>query len=138
MTPRTRCQGRRGNGVLAATLKIALPSVAMSIPVEYVKVRSRPSRHGLYWTTAVLRTRWERVAQSVEHVTFNHGVEGSSPSALTNDLAGPFPVCAAVLPAVGCAGRPSPENRQVKSSTPGKDAGVHRAARFAEVAFGIP
>ena len=84
MTPRTRCQGRRGNGVLAATLKIALPSVAMSIPVEYVKVRSRPSRHGLYWTTAVLRTRWERVAQSVEHVTFNHGVEGSSPSALTN------------------------------------------------------
>jgi hypothetical protein len=27
---------------------------------------------------------WERVAQPVEHVTFNHGVEGSSPSALTN------------------------------------------------------
>jgi hypothetical protein len=26
----------------------------------------------------------ERVAQAVEHVTFNHGVEGSSPSALTN------------------------------------------------------
>jgi hypothetical protein len=25
----------------------------------------------------------ERVAQVVEHVTFNHGVEGSSPSALT-------------------------------------------------------
>ena len=25
----------------------------------------------------------ERVAQAVEHVTFNHGVEGSSPSALT-------------------------------------------------------
>ena len=25
----------------------------------------------------------ERVAQSVEHVTFNHGVLGSSPSALT-------------------------------------------------------
>src|SRR5262245_318140 len=28
----------------------------------------------------------ERVAQAVEHVTFNHGVEGSSPSALTNDF----------------------------------------------------
>ncbi len=26
---------------------------------------------------------WERVAQPVEHVTFNHGVLGSSPSALT-------------------------------------------------------
>ena len=26
----------------------------------------------------------ERVAQPVEHMTFNHGVEGSSPSALTN------------------------------------------------------
>ena len=28
----------------------------------------------------------ERVAQAVEHVTFNHGVEGSSPSALTKDF----------------------------------------------------
>src|ERR1700704_914557 len=28
----------------------------------------------------------ERVAQVVEHVTFNHGVEGSSPSALTNEI----------------------------------------------------
>jgi hypothetical protein len=28
----------------------------------------------------------ERVAQAVEHVTFNHGVEGSSPSALTNKI----------------------------------------------------
>src|SRR5262245_3460253 len=28
----------------------------------------------------------ERVAQAVEHVTFNHGVEGSSPSALTNEF----------------------------------------------------
>ena len=27
----------------------------------------------------------ERVAQAVEHVTFNHGVEGSSPSALTKE-----------------------------------------------------
>ena len=35
----------------------------------------------------------ERVAQAVEHVTFNHGVEGSSPSALTmeiNDLSDIF------------------------------------------------
>ena len=29
---------------------------------------------------------WERVAQPVEHVTFNHGVLGSSPSALTIDV----------------------------------------------------
>jgi hypothetical protein len=29
---------------------------------------------------------WERVAQLVEHVTFNHGVVGSSPTALTNKL----------------------------------------------------
>ena len=29
---------------------------------------------------------WERVAQSVEHVTFNHGVLGSSPSALTKNF----------------------------------------------------
>ena len=28
----------------------------------------------------------ERVAQMVEHVTFNHGVLGSSPSALTNKI----------------------------------------------------
>ena len=28
----------------------------------------------------------ERVAQAVEHVTFNHGVEGSSPSALTSKI----------------------------------------------------
>ena len=28
----------------------------------------------------------ERVAQVVEHVTFNHGVEGSSPSAITIDI----------------------------------------------------
>lgn len=34
----------------------------------------------------------ERVAQAVEHVTFNHGVVGSSPTALTNlitSLSGP-------------------------------------------------
>jgi hypothetical protein len=28
----------------------------------------------------------ERVAQVVEHVTFNHGVAGSSPAALTNKI----------------------------------------------------
>jgi hypothetical protein len=28
----------------------------------------------------------ERVAQPVEHVTFNHGVLGSSPSALTKQI----------------------------------------------------
>jgi hypothetical protein len=31
----------------------------------------------------------ERVAQPVEHVTFNHGVLGSSPSALTNSPSKP-------------------------------------------------
>jgi hypothetical protein len=31
----------------------------------------------------MLKRQSERVAQAVEHVTFNHGVEGSSPSALT-------------------------------------------------------
>ena len=30
----------------------------------------------------------ERVAQSVEHVTFNHGVVGSIPTALTNKING--------------------------------------------------
>jgi hypothetical protein len=34
----------------------------------------------------MLNTRSERVAQPVEHVTFNHGVLGSSPSALTNKV----------------------------------------------------
>src|SRR6185312_12900947 len=33
--------------------------------------------------TSSHRRPWERVAQPVEHVTFNHGVLGSSPSALT-------------------------------------------------------
>jgi hypothetical protein len=40
----------------------------------------------------------ERVAQLVEHMTFNHGVPGSSPGALTNpfnDLRGIF--CSAAL-----------------------------------------
>jgi hypothetical protein len=35
----------------------------------------------------------ERVAQSVEHMTFNHGVVGSIPTALTKEksgLSGPF------------------------------------------------
>jgi hypothetical protein len=36
--------------------------------------------------TIKLRRQSERVAQAVEHVTFNHGVEGSSPSALTNKI----------------------------------------------------
>jgi hypothetical protein len=53
------------------------------------KIRVVP---GADLATAVLLTRTkppptqpgsERVAQVVEHVTFNHGVEGSSPSALT-------------------------------------------------------
>ncbi len=34
----------------------------------------------------------ERVAQTVEHVTFNHGVLGSSPSALTRDFLKPAAV----------------------------------------------
>jgi hypothetical protein len=34
----------------------------------------------------MLEPKSERVAQAVEHVTFNHGVEGSSPSALTNQI----------------------------------------------------
>ncbi len=66
-------------------LKIALPSVAMLVTVEYVKARSRRSHRGLYSAKVAkpLRSRWERVAQLVEHVTFNHGVMGSSPIALT-------------------------------------------------------
>jgi hypothetical protein len=32
----------------------------------------------------------ERVAQSAEHVTFNHGVVGSIPTALTNKIKGLF------------------------------------------------
>ena len=32
-----------------------------------------------------IKRPWERVAQPVEHVTFNHGVLGSSPSGLTKD-----------------------------------------------------
>lgn len=38
-----------------------------------------PSRRGN-------QARSERVAQTVEHVTFNHGVLGSIPSALTNEI----------------------------------------------------
>src|SRR5207237_9694340 len=34
----------------------------------------------------MLKSKSERVAQAVEHVTFNHGVEGSSPSALTKEI----------------------------------------------------
>ncbi len=34
---------------------------------------------------------WERVAQSVEHLTFNQVVLGSSPSALTNIFNGLVP-----------------------------------------------
>jgi hypothetical protein len=37
-------------------------------------------------TGSYIGRRSERVAQLVEHVTFNHGVEGSSPSALTNKI----------------------------------------------------
>ena len=32
----------------------------------------------------MLERESERVAQAVEHVTFNHGVAGSSPAGLTN------------------------------------------------------
>ena len=34
--------------------------------------------------SAAAEQRWERVAQLVEHVTFNHGVVGSNPTALTS------------------------------------------------------
>jgi hypothetical protein len=53
-----------------------------------------PDRRQLRWHCRVRKvgldgfhrlSPWsERVAQPVEHVTFNHGVLGSSPSALTN------------------------------------------------------
>jgi hypothetical protein len=35
-----------------------------------------------------MQWRAEPVAQSVEHVTFNHGVVGSSPTGLTNKTKG--------------------------------------------------
>ena len=40
------------------------------------------------WRSIVeaIQRPWERVAQPVEHVTFNHGVLESSPSALTNKI----------------------------------------------------
>jgi hypothetical protein len=34
----------------------------------------------------MLERKSERVAQAVEHVTFNHGVAGSSPAALTKQI----------------------------------------------------
>jgi hypothetical protein len=55
------------------------------------KIRLLPAQHlrgiALLTRTAPPPTQRgsERVAQAVEHVTFNHGVEGSSPSALTKN-----------------------------------------------------
>jgi hypothetical protein len=41
---------------------------------------------GLWILESEIMLRPERVAQPVEHVTFNHGVLGSSPSALTKNI----------------------------------------------------
>jgi hypothetical protein len=43
----------------------------------------RDKRENAFTRDIMLEPKSERVAQAVEHVTFNHGVEGSSPSALT-------------------------------------------------------
>jgi hypothetical protein len=43
---------------------------------------SRQTRNA-FTRDIVLELESERVAQAVEHVTFNHGVVGSSPTALT-------------------------------------------------------
>src|SRR4051794_30857308 len=54
-----------------------------------VAARNVATRHAFpndrrRWQSREAITRpWERVAQPVEHVTFNHGVVGSSPTALT-------------------------------------------------------
>lgn len=47
---------------------------------------------------------WERVAQPVEHVTFNHGVLGSSPSALTNEINGLWHVLALLMEGMNVQG----------------------------------
>ncbi len=49
-----------------------LPAASSGFAALLTRTRLTPTQRGS-----------ERVAQAVEHVTFNHGVEGSSPSALT-------------------------------------------------------
>jgi hypothetical protein len=44
---------------------------------------SRDQRENALVREDMLEQESERVAQAVEHVTFNHGVAGSSPAALT-------------------------------------------------------
>ena len=48
-----------------------LPAVDLPVAALLTRTKPPPTQRGS-----------ERVAQVVEHVTFNHGVEGSSPSAL--------------------------------------------------------
>ena len=48
----------------------------------------------------MLKRQSERVAQAVEHVTFNHGVVGSSPTALTKQVQ--YHVRVGVVRARGC------------------------------------
>ena len=57
----------------AATKIRVLPAADLRVAALLTRTKPPPTQRGS-----------ERVAQVVEHVTFNHGVEGSSPSALTN------------------------------------------------------
>jgi hypothetical protein len=50
----------------------------------------------------------ERVAQAVEHVTFNHGVAGSSPAALTNKSNTYVPAAGETYPAPTASQVPAP------------------------------
>src|SRR4051812_27556637 len=65
-------------GPAAARKSGPFPAGYRGVPALLTRTRRTPTQRGS-----------ERVAQAVEHVTFNHGVVGSSPTALTmliNDL----------------------------------------------------
>ena len=54
---------------------------------------TRPGRRNLTGLEAALNTQaCEPVAQSVEHVTFNHGVAGSNPAGLASKIKGLYQI----------------------------------------------
>jgi hypothetical protein len=56
---------------------------------------------------------FEPVAQSVEHVTFNHGVQGSNPCGLTSKIKALHQNPETFLPQSGCRGRHREDRRGI-------------------------
>ena len=92
---RSRLANRPGGRPLKAEMRVRTPpgalAAAQSDELRTQNAERDPSVFALCSSLIVLRSEYQRVAQLVAHVPWEHGAEGSNPSTLTHRLVDALP-----------------------------------------------